>query len=411
MSEREEEKFGLEIDRSFPEEEEEFTLGVSDEGSDEFQVSDDLQEDDLFSIADEVTVVLPEDEESETVEPTLESVASGDEADDTAFLFTAEDEDDVDDASPTDEISAAPKSSPAKLLMLVLLVLLAAALGFYFFADPGSEPAVVTTRTAKATNKQPIALPKKPLGETLAASSRDPKPAIPAAPAIVAAKDSTQQQPVAAVVAGEDAAAVVKPEAKTIPAPAVAAPQPAPEKIVVPQATPAKARVEKELAEGKKKSPSVAVAPRYQVQVGAFLLGSNLHEASKKLQALGFEARQSETTRKTSMVRLKYGQFNEAEGRLKLAELKAVDGDAFLLHEEGKLGVYAGSYLSLDKARHYADILWEKGIKVEEVTVEVEVPLHRLSFGAFPDKPSALAAAEKAKQAGLDAQIIAYRKL
>jgi len=435
MSDREEQDFGFDQEEDFPAEGEEFTLGVADDEEDDAVSESPFSDDDLFTVSDGEDVVLEDEADDDfvalTSEPSEpEAVEIGDEG---PLLFGVEAETEAGENplfEAEEDLAPARRGSPARLLMLVLLVLLAGASAFYFLVMPGTDlaPEVAKSGTAVSTAKQPISLPAKPLARNLPATSGDPLPAgaRPQAGAgtAVAAKEPGAGETLPAAVKAPvvPAAKVASPQsesAKQVPAAGAGAAAVVPQKATVQAAAdkrpadspPAAVKAHKPVSPSRGDSPAVArVKPKYQVQVGAFLLESNLLAAEKKVRKLGFEPRRSEAKKKTSMFRLKYGSFGQAEGRQKLAALKKVDADAFILHEGDRLGVYAGSYVDLDKARHYADLLWDKGIKVKEVKADVEVPLHRLSFGGFGDRKSALDAAARAKSAGLAAQVVAYRQ-
>jgi hypothetical protein len=380
MSDREEEDFGFEVEpekkKSAFDADEEFIIGSSDDDDEEFS---------LGGFDDDTDFGLSPENEERSIEVQPEDAAGGDLfsiGDEEPVSVIDEDQDDgqgfllgAENSEPSEQ-----KSSSSRLLLLVgLLVVLGAAI-FYFMGLTDEPVAPVPVQVE--TKKQPIPQPSKPLvtNETVA-SANDKTEAPVAMPAKV---EETPTAAVEQVVPVE----VVKAEAPAVVAAKVAEP-------VKPEAA-------KPVADG--------VVPRFQVQVGAYLLSGNLKQAEKEVRQLGFEPRRSEATKMTSMVRLKLGNYPAAEGPARLAELKKSSVDAFLLYTGEMATIYAGSYLSLDKARRQADLLWEKGIRVEEVKADVEVPLHRLSFGGFADKASAAAAAQKARATGLDAQVVAYKE-
>jgi hypothetical protein len=60
----------------------------------------------------------------------------------------------------------------------------------------------------------------------------------------------------------------------------------------------------------------------------------------------------------------------------------------------------------VDKARNFADRLYSQGLRVEEESARVEIPLYLLSVGGFADLESAREAAGQVRAAGLDAMVI-----
>ncbi|ORJ57561.1 SPOR domain-containing protein [Geothermobacter hydrogeniphilus] len=419
MSGRDDENFGFETEKASGAEEEEFTLAVTDEESGDGPKDRDLFGEELFTIADDEVLISDEAETGfEVEEPVLppETAVEEEEVEAEPLFGDAGDAEVIFDPGEEEVLPPVRRGSPAKLVLLVLVLLLAGALGFYFFTLPANDTSSTRMPVVKSSAKQPIVPPQKKTASNLPAVSAAPRAAVgetAAADVAVSGKTvrSSQTKPEPADGPVKVAAATGK---KTVePDAGKHVPSSSPVVKKVPAASLEKAVVKvPAVSKQAKRAPAPARAvARYRVQVGAFLLKSNLHAAEKKVRQLGFTPVLSEARKKSSMTRLKYGSFSPEEGRRKLAELKKIDADAFVLHEGDRLGVYAGSYLDLDKARHYADLLWEKGIHVDEVPVEVDVPLHRLSLGGFTDRESARAAAEKAKKAGLEARVIALRNI
>ena len=145
---------------------------------------------------------------------------------------------------------------------------------------------------------------------------------------------------------------------------------------------------------------------RYTLQAGAFLFKSNLRQTEKALRHLGFTPRVTTIRRKVSMIRLRLGVFPPAEARTKLAELKKLTPDAFLLPAGDRLGVFAGSYYEKRQARHYEHLLASKGIHVAEDPVKLAMPLSVLRFGEFADRTAAGKAVSRARAAGLEVELV-----
>lgn len=263
----------------------------------------------------------------------------------------------------------AKQGAPRRLVLLLVLLLVLAGAGAYFYL--GGAPAPEVSPPA-APVKQPIALPPPAATEeaTVKTEQISPPPAsVEATPAVPA-----------------KSAAPVKTEA------------PAAQAVPAPPSPPA------EQAAG---APAVkAASPKggsYSLQAGAFLLKGNLRAAEATVRRLGYEPRVRTVHRTLPMTRLRLGAFFAEEGEAKLAALKAVAPEAFLIRQGEYVLVYAGSYQNLDRARRAADLLYEQGIRVEEETAAAEVPLSLLSFGAFADRSAAEQAAVRARAAGLEA--------
>lgn len=249
----------------------------------------------------------------------------------------------------------AKQGSPRRLVLLLVLLLVLAGAGAYFYL--GGPPAPESPPSAPPV-RQPIALPPPP----------------------VATEEAT-----------------VKTEQISPPPAAVEAAAPTPAKSAVPV---------KAEAPAAKAAPAKAASPKggsYSLQAGAFLLKGNLREAEATVRRLGYEPWVRTVHRTLPMTRLRLGAFFAEEGEAKLAALKAVAPEAFLIRQGEYVLVYAGSYQNLDRARRAADLLYEQGIRVEEETAAAEVPLSLLSFGDFADRSAAEQAAVRARAAGLEA--------
>jgi cell division septation protein DedD len=152
--------------------------------------------------------------------------------------------------------------------------------------------------------------------------------------------------------------------------------------------------------------PPALARANYTIAAGAFLLRSNLAGAERKVTESGFEPQVVQKMQWMDMTRLRVGVFSPEEGKKKMEELEELTTNAFYLPADGKVAVYAGSFQNLDKARSFADRLYKQGLRVEEESAHVEVPLYLLSFGGFDDLESAREAAERVRTAGLDAMVV-----
>jgi cell division septation protein DedD len=312
---------------------------------------------------EEFTIEEPAPSEEPEVELTEEPIDE--------FEVVAEDE-----GEPEEE---ARKSSMTRILLPVLLLLVAGG-AYFFLVSEEPEPSRVPVQTAK----QPIALPTKPPIKPAPAKpvvAEVPVPVTPAKLSDVPAKPVEQaaeapQLPKTPALVAEKAAATEKTTSEATPS--VTETQPA----------------------------EVSPHGAYSVQVGAYLLQSNLQDAEKKAARTGYPSLVKEARKVTSMTRLLYGRFTPTEADAKLAELKQQSPGAFKIVEGDQVAVYAGSYSNLDKARRSADLFFEKGLSLEEVAVEVPIPLYILKLGPFTDRAAAEKAVRDAKAVGLPTQVV-----
>lgn len=271
------------------------------------------------------------------------------------------------------QVTPPGKGSRTRLLLLLLLLVVLGGAGYFFYFGLPEPPAPAPPPVP--VKKKPIALPAPP----------------PSAPA-------PEKVPVAAPAAGKEQpgkAAAVAP-APAAAAPAVSAPTAAKAPAAVKAAPPA--------APARKAPVAVATGP-YTLQAGAFLLKENLRAAEQKVRLLGYEPRVQTVRRSMPMTRLRVGTFPAEEGQARVQALAPQAPDAFCLRSGEQVTVYAASYYDLDRARIFADRLYEQGIRVEEEPAQVEVTVSMLSFGAFADRTAASEAAAKAKRAGLEVSV------
>jgi len=275
---------------------------------------------------------------------------------------------------------AKPAGRRRQMLLLVLLLVLGGAAAFMYLGDtPEPEaPQVV------APARKPIALPPPPPSDEALVKTET----IPAAPTAV---DAPSQPAAPGEVAERVEAAAGKAVAEKTE-----------EKIAKVESTPQKASVAPVPAPA---TPSVAQAGPYALQAGAFLLKGNLRAAEATVRRLGYEPQVKSVRRTLPMTRLRVGGFFVKEGEAKLAAIKPIAPDAFLIRQGDFVLVYAGSYQDLDRARRVADQLYQQGVRVEEEPSTAEVTLSLLSFGSFANRDLAEQAAVKARSAGLEAVV------
>ncbi len=307
------------------------------------------------------------------------------------------------------------------LLLILLLVLVAAAAAFLVMPQSRDEPA-----SGQVSHRMPIQPPPAPAAQDQAVTTEKVMPR-EVASAVSAPVTQPAPKADAAVARVEKPAAASAPKTGEKPEPDQAAAPGAPagkaeqepaasdaEKTKT-ASTRAPAAVGQATTAGKagEKAPAPATKQEaklsggYLVRAGSFILPGNLKQALDKIRTLGFEPTVDEVSVTRPMIRLRYGIFDKESVPAVLAKLKKTVPSAFAVYADGKGEVFAGSFVSLDKARRYADILWEKHqLRLEEVKVEVAVPLRRVSVGPFADGQQARDAAKKLKAAGLEGAIV-----
>ncbi|MCK4503012.1 MAG: hypothetical protein KAU22_08240, partial [Desulfuromonadales bacterium] len=117
---------------------------------------------------------------------------------------------------------------------------------------------------------------------------------------------------------------------------------------------------------------STVVEPQlYTVSVGPLINSTDIYQAVKSLQELGFQPQMTPGSGPVKMFRLFEGIYSVSEARIHLAALKKNVGSAFMLPTGNKMAVYAGSFHQETRAKLMQNNLVAEKIKVELVSTEV----------------------------------------
>jgi len=306
---------------------------------------------------------------------------------------------------PDDQMPA--KKSP-QLLLLLLLLLIALFAYLYFF-----------TGVIKPRDSQPK---QETVSQEVVKKPLPPRPDQSMQPAPPAAK------PAEPAVAAKPAAPEAKPATVTAPAPQVKGAPPAPQpKPVTPAATAKEAKPAAKPAAvssaaakpqaGVKKTAAAAPQkqkPAAKQAVAAYILeidgefaASELGAVLAKLKRAGVGQVVKTTAQKGEpMHRLFLADFADRDEALdELQRLKLAAPSAFMLKENSRYTVYAGSFLREEKAVAEQDRLLSKGVKLLVRSARTPVAVVRVRAGSFPDRASADRAVKSLKKAGLSAKV------
>lgn len=294
-------------------------------------------------------------------------------------IFGGEEELPHEEASGDDKDRKKAGTPRIFLLLLLLLVIVAAAV---FFLEPGLLGPEETPPPVPSVKKQVIKLPAAPAEKT------------PPKEDTGVVQEVLPQESVAAVEK-------VEPQAETTEAPEEKAEPP------VVKAEPApKEKVETPVPASSAVPAPVVISGRYALQAGAYLFASGLKGAQQRIEQFGYEPRMVKAPKMVAMTRLRVGSYPKDIAQARLEEVRELAPDAFVLREEDQMVVYAGSFYNLDQARALADRLYAQGVRVEEETAHVELPVTMVQFGDFQDKAQADAVAGSARAAGLEVLVV-----
>ncbi len=276
----------------------------------------------------------------------------------------------------------------SKVLLLLLLLVVAAGAYLYYFTDyirpqeGGTKPPegetgkVIKPLPARQTAMSSAQLMAKPAGIPAGIKPLPAKPAAPPPP---------QPKP---------ASVPAKPLAKAVQQPVKAAPQPVPapaERVVKP------AKTGKKLTKG-----------RYTLLVGVYVLEKSIYDDKARVKKAGLTpVVRKGGHKRITMNRLLLASFadkNSADAEL--TKLQKVTDGAFILQENGKYAVYAGSYFVEGMAAREQDTLYKHGINLVMKKVQVTMPVLRMTAGSFASHEAAQKEATRLKKRGLDATVI-----
>jgi len=274
------------------------------------------------------------------------------------------------------------------VLLLLLILVVAAGAYLYYFTDyirpqeGGIKPPEVATgkvikplpaRQTAMSSAQPMA---KPAGAPVGTKPLPAKPAAPPPP---------QSKP--AAVPATPAAKAVQPQVKAAPQPVPAAAKP----------------VVKAAKTGKKLHKG-----RYTLLIGVYVLEKSIYDDKARVKKAGLTpVVRKGGHKRITMNRLLLASFadkNSADAEL--AKLQKVTDGAFILQENCKYAVYAGSYFVEGMAADEQATLRRHGITLVKKKVQVTMPVSRMTAGSFASHEAAQKEATRLKKRGLDATVI-----
>lgn len=325
-----------------------------------------------------------------------------------------------------DRIIPSGEEGAAQRVLLLVLLLVVVLFGYlYFFTGmiKAREEAIPPAVVASVTKKP---LPPRPGAEESAgAAGEKAKPAAGAVPEptgnVTAITDGGKTAPAKPEVAPAKKEQPVPPK----PVPAAQPPKAVPPAKVIPEkkdqqkaaplpaVTPKKAGGAESIPE--KVAPAKRVSAQYALFAGEFILDENLKNTQRQLKKAGIQTFSVSTrTKSEPMHRVRLGEFpSRTEAETELKKFQKAAGAAFILPNDGKYTVYAGSYFNAGQAVREKDRLSSLvpgGMSVTVEKADVNVPVKRLTAGAFPDKETALAEAARLKKRGITASIVPLRK-
>lgn len=113
------------------------------------------------------------------------------------------------------------------------------------------------------------------------------------------------------------------------------------------------------------------------------------------------------TMKQEPMNRLFYAEYPDRESAgADLEQLKAKGADVFLIQENGKYSIYAGSYLKEGRAAMEQDRLFDKGVRLVMKKTNVKIPVTHITAGSFASQEEAKKAADRLKKNGVTVTVV-----
>lgn len=250
-----------------------------------------------------------------------------------------------------------------------------------------SKPAPSTTKPAPVSSKQ-----KEPAGKVTAAETRK-------ADSGKASHTAASPKPAGKTVTGSTATSTSLSQKKN----AVVEPKSVSVSPAKQKAAPDKQVAVKEKVSGDAgKAVSKKEEKGFSLVVGTYVLQSTLKADKAKLERAGLHPSVVAGPKKNQpMNRLVVAEFDSfATARSELDKVKKASKDAFILHEDGKFTVYAGSYYRHDRAEEEQGRLQAQGFAPILKKSVAPVGTWKLTVGGFPTRAAAQEEAAKLRKLG-----------
>jgi len=149
----------------------------------------------------------------------------------------------------------------------------------------------------------------------------------------------------------------------------------------------------------------------FTLVVGTYVLKSSMAGDKAKLERSGIKPVSVVSGKRNEpMNRLHVADFGtQAEAQAELSRVRAASSDAFVLKENGRYAVYAGSYYAYERAIEVRDQLQVKGINPTIRKSVTPVSAYTLTAGSFSSREAALEEAARLKKLGFK-PFVAARK-
>ena len=338
-----------------------------------------------------------------------------------------------------DKPSNGTRGSSQQILLLVLLFLVLVFGYLYFFTnvirqreEVAKAPPVQTAQVrqplpprpdqggekpapAKPEEKQPAqAKPEKPVSPPASPQAMPVPPQVkPASPQVkpvtpLAKPAAVPPQPAPAKAVKAEEKPLHKEQAKASPAPAqpAALQHKAGTKPVA--AAPAPAKKAPAAVAARQAAKPAAERGAFALLVGEFAADKEMKNTRAKLKKLGVTpVHEKKIEKLQTMHRLFLADFDSHYAAdMELQKLAKVCSSTFILEQNGRYAVYAGSYLHERGAAAEQKRLAGKGFKLAMKSAKVMIPVKKVTAGSFSSSADAENEATRLKKQGITARVI-----
>lgn len=159
---------------------------------------------------------------------------------------------------------------------------------------------------------------------------------------------------------------------------------------------------------GDDKTSDKSVKGAYTLLVGVYVMEKSMLAEKAKLKSAGLVPVVTKGPKmKEPMNRLFMGEFESyPEAAIELKKIRKITHNAFILPENGKYILYAGSYFVKESAEKERDRLIDVGLKPAVRTTNVPVNTYRLTAGNYQSSKPAEMEAERLKKLGVKVSVV-----
>ncbi|MFC1523979.1 SPOR domain-containing protein [Thermodesulfobacteriota bacterium] len=138
--------------------------------------------------------------------------------------------------------------------------------------------------------------------------------------------------------------------------------------------------------------------PSFTLIAGTRVGKKHFPKLQKIADRLGLTLQVHADEKEVSMIRLSLGTHQSQDAKELLNKLQNDSINAFTVHQDGGIAIYAGSFYYSRNARNQKSVLESKGYGVEEIFTKVTLPVYTAYIGNFASQDEAVDFKQNSKQ-------------